>query len=125
MTGARVGSGEGLARRGRERRLRAWCHERASFSAAVVSALHHSCDVGAQKEDKMQNEARRLSSGKDPGADRGKNKKVATGACAAAHHQGFYVIKVVLLVPISVRLVEQLVVVPVSRSGKRSWCFSC
>ena len=42
-----MGRGEGSARRRRERRLRAWWrHEQASVSAAVVSALHHSCDVG-------------------------------------------------------------------------------
>ena len=47
MEGGRVGRGEGSARRRRERRLRAsWRHEQASVSAAVVSALHHSCDVG-------------------------------------------------------------------------------
>ena len=42
-----MGRSEGSARRRRERRLRAWWrHEQASVSAAVVSALHHSCDVG-------------------------------------------------------------------------------
>ena len=42
-----MGRGEGSARRRRERRLRAWWRlEQASVSAAVVSALHHSCDVG-------------------------------------------------------------------------------
>ena len=42
-----MGRGEGSARRRRERHLRAWWrHEQASVSAAVVSDLHHSCDVG-------------------------------------------------------------------------------